>query len=781
MKKALLFHSFLLGSYLVVAQLGTQSVRGRIIDADSRSPLFGANIVILDSEPFKGAISDEEGYYVIHEVKLGRIDVKVTYLGYEERVISNVMVGSGKEVLINAELTESLTQIEGVEITGRKNAGLLNDEMSVISARSFSVEETKRYAGSFDDPARMASAFAGVNSNPEGNNDIVVRGNSPRGILWRMEGIEIPNPNHFSDLGSTGGAISALNSAMLSNSDFYTGAFSPAYGNALSGIFDINLREGNYSRIENKIGLGALGADISSEGPFKKGSPSTYLFNYRYSSLALLDALSLVDFEGVPKYQDLSYHVKLHTNKAGIFSFFGLAGLSGISQEIFDEKDENLLIEKNEFTAFTANAGVKHLYLFSERTFIESIANLSEQANTNSAYDGDSAGNMRQDDDLDMKLMTPRFSVTLHHKINARNKIMIGAIHSIYTFDLFYEYYDDEFNQRLKLFDARGKSSSTQGFVSWKYRHSERLSLVSGLHFMWFDLSDTYSMEPRLAADYEIAKGHAVSAGFGIHSRLEPVTSYFVMPDPGQSTEVLSNNTLKSSKARHYVVGYKYRRNPDFLGMLEFYYQELYDVPVEDDTSSSFSMINTSDWFPNKMLINEGTGWNAGVELTLERYFTRNYYYLLTLSLYESKYKALDGIERNTRYNNNYLANLLFGREFAVKKTENKLRLFNVSIRLSYSGGQYYTALDEQKSVLNGIAIYSGEEFAEKAEDITQVNLSMSYRIERKNTSQVIKIDILNLTNNQARLYPYFNEARKTVEWSTQLAMIPNISYVIEF
>lgn len=764
----------------VFGQEMTQNIRGKIIDTDTKVPLFGANVVIIDSDPFKGSVTDFDGFFLIKDVPLGRVNIKVSYLGYEDQNLTNVMVGSGKELILNLELTEAFTKLAAVEITSSEEKGELNDEMAIISARSISVEETKRYAGSFDDPARMVSAFAGVASNPAGNNDIIVRGNSPRGILWRMEGVEITNPNHFSDLGSSAGAISALNSAMLTNSDFYTGAFAPSYGNALSGVFDISLREGNYSQGEYKVGVGTLGTDISLEGPFKKGKQSTYLVNYRYSTLALFDELKLIDFEGVPKYQDLAFHLKFPTKKAGTFSLFGLAGLSSISQEIYSEKEPEKLLEINNATWLTGNAGVKHVYLFSEKTFLESIVNMSGQANRRIEDDIDSLGNRFNDDDMDMRTYTPRLSMTLHHKINARNKLRLGYIHSTYFFDLYFKVYDDELNKYVTQMDANGKTSSNQSFISWKHRFNKRLSLVTGLHYMFFNLSRTQSIEPRIAADYEFSNQQFLSAGFGLHSRLEPITSYFT--SEGNSTNTIQANTnLGATKARHYVLGYKNRINPNFQAMFEVYYQELYDVPTEKDTATSFSMINISDWFPNKLLANNGTGENIGIEMTLERYFTRNYYFLITGSFYESIYTASDNIKRNSRFNGNYLGNFLIGREFTMGTKKNKLRLLNISFKFTYAGGQYYTPINYSESIKQGYEVSTNDAFSEKAEDIFQMNFSFSYRIERKKTSQIIKLDILNATNNKAKLYPYYDSDNQAIMYQTQLTILPNLSYIIEF
>ena len=228
-------------------------------------------------------------------------------------------------------------------------------------------------------------------------------------------------------------------------------------------------------------------------------------------------------------------------------------------------------------------------------------------------------------------------------------------------------------------------------------------------------------------------------------------------------------------------LGYKNRINPNFMAMFEVYFQDLYDVPVEDDVNSSFSMINVSDWFPNKILVNSGTGENYGVEMTLERYFTKNYYFLITGSLYESQYTALDGVRRNSRYNSNYLGNFLVGREFRLGIKNNKMKLFNVSFKFSYAGGQYYTPIDLNASIASGSEVLVDDAFSEKAEDVFQMNFSVSYRVERKKTSQVIKLDVLNATNNEAKIYPYYSADTQEIRYETQLNILPNLSYIIEF
>ncbi|MGI9544960.1 MAG: carboxypeptidase-like regulatory domain-containing protein, partial [Cyclobacteriaceae bacterium] len=256
-----LFISFLL-SPTVWAQNLTQTVRGKVVDTQSKSPVIGANVIIVGSDPIQGGVSDTEGNFRIPNVSIGRHNIRVTYIGYEDLVIPELLVGSGKEVVMNINLTESIIKMEELVIKQEKGKPL--NEVATVSALSFSVEETSRYAATFDDPARAALSFAGVRGGGDDVlNEIVIRGNSPRGLLWQIEGIEVPNPNHFAEEGSSAGGISMLSSSVLSNSDFLTGAFPAEYGNALSGVFDIQLRNGNNEKREYAVQAGLLGIALA--------------------------------------------------------------------------------------------------------------------------------------------------------------------------------------------------------------------------------------------------------------------------------------------------------------------------------------------------------------------------------------------------------------------------------------------------------------------------------------------------------------------------------------
>jgi len=339
----------------------TQTIRGKIYDEDTRQSIIGANIIVLGTEPFIGTTTDIDGNFKLEKVKVGRVSLHISFLGYETKTISNLVLNSAKELVLDVPMVESVTTLKAAEIVATKNRGEVENEMATMSARSFSVEQTGRFAGSFNDPARMASAFAGVVSDAEGNNDVRVRGNSPKGILWRLEGMEVPNPNHFGAEGASGWPISILNSDLLDNSEFYTGAFPAEYGNAFSGVFDISLRKGNNQNHEFAAGISALGVDVTAEGPLSFGKGSSYLANYRYSSLAMLSNLGIVYFGGIPEYQDGAFKVFIPTENIGTFSIYGMGGINGINQEYYDTSETNMLA-KGTFNSGMGVAGVNHFF-----------------------------------------------------------------------------------------------------------------------------------------------------------------------------------------------------------------------------------------------------------------------------------------------------------------------------------------------------------------------------------------------------------------------------------
>ena len=759
-----------------------QTIRGKITDQDSKSPLIGANIVVMDSDPLLGSSTDVNGVFRIEKVPVGRVSLQVSCVGYEEKIISNLLISSAKEYILNIEMIESMVKMNELIILADQNKNEVLNEMAVVSVRQFSVEETKRYAGAFNDPARMVSAFAGNNTAAEGDNFIIVRGNSPKGIQWRLEGIEIPNPNHFADEGSTGGAINALNSAMLSNSDFFSGAFPAEYGNAFSGVFDMRLRNGNNERREYAFSVGILGTDITLEGPFAKAGGASYLINYRYSTLAILDQMNIVDFGGVPKYQDLSFKFQFPTKKAGTFSLFGLGGKSHILEDVTDEENVEIILEKGDWKSDMGVVGLGHRYLFNNSTYLESNLSISQSGN------GGLGEELGDDDafytyyDGYFSNYTAKITSTFNHKFSAKNTIQIGLIYDRKFYDYYADVYHKDVDGLIREQDSKGETGLFNAFATWKYRLTENFTAISGVHFMATELNDNTSIEPRIGLKWALTPTQTLSAAFGVHGKMESLVNYYAVHTDDNGNITMPNQNMDFSKARHFVIGYNSMLTDNLLLKTELYYQDLYNIPVENDPNSSYSLINAVDGYTTNILVNKGTGYNYGLELTLERYFADNYYFMVSSSLFQSKYKALDNIERNSRFNASYISNLLFGKEFLLASRGNKNKVLSINAKFSLAGGRWFTPIDLEASRDAGYTVVNEElAFTEKGDDIFTGNLAIAYRINNRRTSQEIKLDIQNFTNNAAQLDEWYNSTTDRLEYATQLPLLPVLMYTMQF
>jgi hypothetical protein len=760
--------------------LSEQTVRGKVIDQDSKTSIIGANVIIVGSNPVIGTSTDLEGNFRIEKVPVGRIELQITYLGYEKKTVPNIVVGSGKEPFLNIEIVESIVKLDDIVVNGQRRKQEALNEMAMVSAKVFTVEETKRYAGTFNDPARMVSAFAGVISNPVGNNDIIVRGNSPKGILWNLEGIEIPNPNHFANEGSSGGPINALNSAMLANSDFFSGAFSPEYGNAYSGVFDMKLRAGNNEKHEYSFSGGALGFDGTIEGPIKKGYGGSYLVNYRYSSLALLDDLGLVDFMGVPKYQDISFKINLPTEKAGNFTIFGLGGKSSIDQKEYDETNEDYVHRTSYFEANLGVTGLTHTYQINDKTYIKNTISVSGTQNNNykTRIDDGELYVAYRDKFVNTN---EKISSIINSKIDSRNRIKAGVTYTDLQFNIFSEYDLVGDGNFTPMQNSNGRAGQIQAFINWKYRLTDDVTFVSGLHYLQFLLNNSSSIEPRLGMEYQLNPQQSFSLGFGIHSKVENLSTYNAIVESTDGNYTTPNKNLDLAKSMHVVVGYKHQFSQNLHLKSEVYYQYLYDVAVENDPSSPFVLNNEMEGYVNVDLVNEGTGKNYGLELTLERFYANRFYFLATGSLYESKFTALDGMERNSTFNGNFASNFLIGKEFPIGD-RSKNRSIALNAKATIAGGMYYTPIDLDASIAAGKTVYFMDKYNEqRGDNALKADFSISYRRDRKKATHEFKVDIQNITNYQAVVFEYYDDRKQAIEKAYQWTIFPNVIYTIQF
>ncbi len=769
-----------------------QTIRGIITEAHTEMPLPGATVILITGEQTTGTTSDANGRFQFAAIPLGRHHIKVSYVGYKPYEQQNLSLNSGKELFLEIRLEESTLELEAFEFTYQTAKESPLNEMALVSARMFTIEETERYAGSIGDPARMASNFAGVGSINDQSNDISIRGNSPYGMLWMLEGVDIPNPSHFGTMGGTGGAISMLNNNTLSNSDFFTGAFPAQYGNALSGVFDLNLRNGNSQKFEFLGQVAFNGFEIGMEGPLSRKNNTSFIANYRYSTMAVLDkfvGLENLSLMVVPYYQDLSFKSTFYRGKLGTLSLFALGGINHINMDESDTDPEQwtheLIGQKMQLNAASGSAGLKHVINPGPGTKLETTL-----AFTHSSYGFTSDTLTRQNPQLfpQHRHNDKENSVVLRShltwKMNARNIVSTGFYIQPMQFQFVDSIYRSSLGSFLTFNNLEGNYTLSKFFGQWKHNFSDNISLVAGSHFMHFSGTNDFSVEPRLAFRYGFEKGRALSFAAGLHAHLAPRLFYVYQSfNPASESFTTSGDNLRFTRSAHFIAGYDHMLNAGTRLKIETYYQYHYNVPV---TSSipGWSLLNYgADWVdfiaPIENLENKGTGQNYGVELTLERFLSKGYYYLITGSLYEAKYKGYDQIERNSIFSGNFILNALVGKEFTIRKHN----VLSIDAKMVYAGSKRYLPFTfYQISDYHFERIDDWDQaYLNRLKDFFRINLRIGYRINFRGTTHEIAMDVYNLTNRKNIFLENFDPYTGKTETYYQFPFFPVAMYRIQF
>ena len=753
------------------AQVPTQTIRGQVTDEASGASIPGVSIILLNSEPLKGTTTDQDGYFQLANVPVGRQSLRFSYVGYEPQFVRDIMVSSAREVILNVSLRESVTEMEALVVQPDQVKSEPINPMALNSARQLSMEEASRYAGGFDDPARLVSYFAGVTGNL-GDNAIVVRGNAPKGMLWQMEGVAIPTPSHFANVVTIGGGgITALSSHMLGNSDFYTGAFPAEYGNALSGVFDLNIRNGNNQNYEHAFEIGTIGVDAASEGPIGNGGAS-YLFNYRISTFALISPL-LPEDAGNIIYQNLSYKLNIPTGNTGTFTFWGM-GANDQSGQLAEDLPEDWTYNQDREegkspTRFGAVA-MSHKLLLGEHAFLTTDLAASGNGFRNEVErytdDGSSLYPREYVENETGKLT---FQSILNSKFGAHHSNRTGVVVNRLGYDQIIRQSTSPDMSLQTFVDESGHIYQIQAFSQSKLSFG-RFNLIGGVHYHHYKLTEANSFEPRFGVQFQ-AGSNSISLSYGRHSQVEPLSFYFANPE---------NQQLKFAKADHFVAGYDHLFSQNFRLNMEVYYQHLFDVPVVPD--SSYSVLNLdNDWFFDEELVNEGKGRNYGVEITLERYLSSGWYGLLTGSVFKSEYQGGDEIWRSTRFDRGYSFVLLGGKEWEFRGAQ-KVRVLSLNGRANLMGGKRFSPVDVDKSHNHRVVFYDeSRAFSKQEPDIFYADVTLEYRINKQNTSSVWSVQMMNVSGHE-EFYGYrYNLKDNSIDAERELILIPNISYRIEF
>ena len=796
-------------------QVPSQTVRVFAFDSESNYPLIGVRIEITADKSYLGR-TDVNGLAVLKDVPVGRHAVSASFIGYEQNSMT-VEITSGKELQLNIPLTEKIVQKNEVVLQGNKRGEVLN-EMAVISAQQFSVEETNRYPGSRMDPARMASNFAGVQGGDDSRNDIIVRGNSPLGIVYRVEGIDIPNPSHFAVSGSTGGPVSILNNKILGNSDFFMSAFPAEFGNSTSGVFDLKLRNGNAYQHEFTGQFGLFGIEALAEGPLSKSGNSNYLIMGRYSTLSAFKALGIqIGTDAVPVYGDGAFKFNWKLKNGAYLSWWAMGGKSNIDIKISDQTEYSTEFygegDRDQYFGTSMYvSGLTYKKSLNKNTYFTStLAGSVEEQHATHQYlqrslnidNGDTTINVNNIYDmLHFSFQAKKLSsyTAVNHKLSKRHLLKFGLNVDGFNFFQIDSVLSDlnDSSTWIKRWDNNSYALLIQPFAQWKWRVNENMDVTAGLHAQYFSYGNSLSpAEPRLGWKYRMKGNQAVFAGAGLHSQTQTYYAYTYNPD---NLEGPHNRNMNFSKSIHSGFGYEKAIGKGFNFRGELYYQYLYNIPISI-SSNSFSLINAgggfSRVFANDTLVNEGIGQNMGLELTLQRYFDKSFFMLFSATIYDSKYRGSDGVWRNTSYKGanisenidfSYIWNFLLGKEFKL----NSKQIIGIGTKITRAGGRRYGAVDIAATEASKEIIFQDQGFNDSTfADYFRVDLKINWRMNTLIMTHEFGLDLVNLLSTQNLLSlayaPSLDPAvvnspdYKPYAVKTQLGFLPIFYYKADF
>ncbi|WP_234733698.1 TonB-dependent receptor [Tellurirhabdus bombi] len=786
------FLSFILSLFYFnsLAQTPTQTIRGVVYDAQQWQPLSGAS-VSLRGGTVSGVITDEQGRFRLTNVPLGRHQVSVSFIGYESTVINEVLVESGKEQVLEIRLQPGATQLGEATVSGARTD-------RTISAEHITAEQVLRFPATYLDPARLATAYAGVvNTNDQANN-ISVRGNSPNSLIWRLEGVEIVNPNHLSNAGTigdrptaSGGGVNILSAQLLGTTRFMTGAFSPEYGNTIGGVMDMGLRRGNNEKHEFTAQAGLIGLDVAAEGPISKAKGSSYIVNYRYSFTGLLGAMG-VSFGGEDiRFQDLSFNLVFPTRKGGRFTVFGVGGTSRndftakADSEQVEDKDRYSIYYKSRmgvggFT-FTQPLGQRGLW----KTALVISANRNDRdqilARTSTglpAYQFDYNANSRSS-------LLNSFS----YRLSNRHRLQAGVyLTRWYGAQLYLG--GDNAAVKDQSFDEVLDENHINGwliepYVDYQWQPVDRLTINAGLHYNHFTLnSASRSLEPRASVQWEARPGQTFSLAYGLHSQTQQPAVYLSFPANG--TDKLISDHVGFTKAHHWVLNYTRQLSDASYFKAEAYWQQLFDVPVlslgsNQENYAVLNQINTDYMIGN--LTNTGSARNRGVELTYQKYLSKSYYLLASGSVYSSQYyRMTTKTWYSTRFDGRFTTNLTGGKEWQRKSSDgSNSRIWGVNGRISYLGGFRDRPIDAALSVQQGYTVYSSQDYNVKLPDYFRTDLRIYWKKSKARYSRTLSLDLQNLTSAKNAAYFYFDAVQGKVVRKNQLGLLPILAYRWEF
>jgi hypothetical protein len=756
---------FVLSCFYISAQAQdiTQTVTGRVKDATINSSLPGANVSIFEKDKLiKGASTDEQGKFSLSIIP-GRYRVEVSFTGYQSTE-QELLVIAGKSSVLEFALHESPTVLNEVTV--------IPPNVSEPGVTSLSIEKTLRAPANFFDPVRMLTSYPGVVTTNDQANSISVKGYSPNGVLWRLQGLDIVNPNHTANAGTlsdkptaSGGGVSILSAQLLDKTDFHSGNLSPRYGNALAGVMDMSLRTGSTERMQYTAQASLIGIDLAAEGPISKEKQSSFLVNYRYSTIGLLSQMGVNFGDETINFQDISFNLNFPSKKGGNLSVFGFAGWS---KNLFDAKPEaEWEEEKDRYTinydGSSMGAGIVKQFKpgWASVSFGASVS--GQEQNRTSQGTAVPYPAIESEEYRSIRTIYSSFLRGVR-KIN-RGSIELGVNTSYMDHNLTVATISQVQAQPYTP-NLRGAVAGLlmQPYFAWQ-QYIGKFNLNAGIRYVNFSYNQSDSFEPRVSLSRNFSD-NLFTLSYGLTSQWQQTQTYLTA----------GNSNLPFSKSNQFALEWRRKFNTDLSVVSSVYYHEQFNVPIAPGVLH-YSLINQWEDFPRNNLVADGKGRNYGIDAYVEKRYYSDVYFMISGSVYQSQFSTNGILYEDSRFNGNFTSSALTGKEW---KSKNKV--FGVHARVLYSGGLRQLPIDPIASESVGTTIYSPTDgYIIKYPDYFRTDLRVSWRKNKPGYTRTLSIDIQNVTGKLNVAYQYYDTFLKEVTTKYQLGIIPVIAYRVDF
>jgi hypothetical protein len=764
--------AILMSAYMSTLQaeetIPTGNLKGKILDGETKEPLVAVNIEILNT--INGAATDMDGFYFIPGLPVGNYSIKLSYLGYEPQVLTDLIIRPGRTTFMNTELRKSVIELEAVTVSAGYFSNLSDQPLSLTN---FSAEEIRRAPGSAGDVSRIIYGLPSVAKVNDTKNSLIVRGGSALENSFYVDNVEITNINHFPEQGSSGGPIGIINVDLIKDVNFYTGGFDASYGDRLSSVMELRFREGDRDRFNAQLDLGLGGFGGVAEGPWPNHK-GTWLVAARRSYLDLIVGAIGETPSSVPQYSDVQTKMTYDLSPYHQLTAIGVMGQDQIAIKPEDAVEQKLNMY-NDLTILQNTFGLDWQYIWGKAGYSNTSVSHSitqyDFALNETRYYAETGGEKVL---LDQSSSEQEFRLrnVNHYRLNRILKLNFGFETKYLAADFnnyFGPYYDALGNATPEL-SVIGKTNAVKlhGFLGLNWRPFSRFTLIPALRLGHFSYNSNTHLSPRLSASYQLTEKTAVNFSAGIYYQNLPLVLL------AQNEE---NKNITDPRSRHLVVGMSHLITENTQLTVEVYDKKYTDMPL-DPTQPELFLIDevyyTGLFLPHGSLSDGGQATARGIELMLQKKLAESIYGMVSTSFFRSRYTDANGILRNRVYDNRLTFNVEGG-----YKPNNK---WEFSLRWIYAGGAPFTPLDERASAEAKRGIYDANQINNaRLPDYHSLNLRLDRRFFFSNSNIVLYFSVWNAYGRENISGYSWNEIDNKKESNTQWSTLPLLGIEYEF